>query len=280
MRRRFLLLLLPVLALLSGAEAKSSRSPEELVREANAAALAGDLDAAEKLYAAAEERSLDPGLIAFNKGAVSVRRGEFREAELNFLRALDDRDCPAERRVKALYNRGVCLLHRGGLSEYRTAIDSFERCLGLLSADDPLTADARHNLELAKLLWAQARAKASQKPKPNDPPKDPPPDTAPPETAGKDPFTLDQGGPDLWQPAGGQVDPLGGVGKNAAANGTDQKAPGKGNLPVLPDSNEKLKLTEEDAQQYLLRIEQRLQKDRRDTAALTTPAERPKVKDW
>ncbi len=86
-----------------------SDTPEELIRRANDAFRSGDTDAADKLYAAAEERTADPGLVAFNRAAVLFERGAFREAEKHYDRVLDDAACPAERAAKAWYNRGTCL---------------------------------------------------------------------------------------------------------------------------------------------------------------------------
>src|SRR5438067_12382387 len=84
--------------------------PEDLVRRANAAVARGDAEAAEKLYAAAEERTADPGLVAFNMGAVLFPLGAFRDAELHYARAAEDAPCPPERPAEARSTRGPCLL--------------------------------------------------------------------------------------------------------------------------------------------------------------------------
>src|SRR5688572_15489442 len=102
-------LFLTAAALVSAAPADP---PDELVRRGNAAFRSGDPFAAVKLYAAAGERTDDPGLVAFNAAAALFDQGEYREAELHYLRALDDRAAPPDRRAKALYNRGVCLVKR------------------------------------------------------------------------------------------------------------------------------------------------------------------------
>src|SRR6185437_3641476 len=96
---RSLLLLIPVLAALVGAAPPTA--PEELIRRANAAFLAGDPDRAEALYAEAAERTGDPGLVSFNKAAILFQKGEFRAAEVHYARTLDDRDCPADRAARA-----------------------------------------------------------------------------------------------------------------------------------------------------------------------------------
>src|SRR4051812_28791754 len=103
---------------------------DDLIREANAAFLRDDVAAADRLYAAAEERTADPGLVAFNRAAVLFQKGEFRDAELQYARVLDDRACPPERAARAWFNRGTCLVRRGGTAAvYRSAIACFERCL-------------------------------------------------------------------------------------------------------------------------------------------------------
>src|SRR5262245_11983359 len=139
----------------------SASPPADAVqREADAAVARGDFALAERLYATAGERSDDPGLVAFNRGTVLFAREDDREAELHFVRCLDDAAIPPDRRARANYNRGVCLLKRGGSARvYRVAIDCFEKYLDAGLPDATLAADARHNLELAKVLWAQARAK-------------------------------------------------------------------------------------------------------------------------
>src|SRR5262249_38270251 len=123
-------------AVLSGALVAASppadRSPDELLRSGNAAFLRGGWGAAEHFYKLAEERTGDPGLVAFNKATVLMQRGETREAELHYLRSLDDLAAPPDRRAKALYNRGVCLLARGGSAGVsRSAIACFEQSLDL-----------------------------------------------------------------------------------------------------------------------------------------------------
>ena len=154
-------LLLASLTALVAAGPVNSPSPDDLVRKGNAAYRAGNADFAEKLYADAEERTADPGLVAFNRAAVLFQKGSYRDAELAYLRVLDDAEIPPERRAKALDNRGVCMLKRGGdAGVYKSAAACFDLVLESKPTDASLAADARHNLELAKLLWAQARAKA------------------------------------------------------------------------------------------------------------------------
>jgi tetratricopeptide (TPR) repeat protein len=271
------------LVALVAAAPQDTRPPDELIRAGNAAVGRGEFDAAEKLYAAAEERTTDPGLVAFNKAAAHFHRREYAAAEQHYTRALDDAAAPAERRARALYNRGVCLVkrERAGLGEYRTAIDSFERCLGMAPADPGLVADARHNLELAKLLWAAARAKERKKPLPNEPTDDEPPQPQPPRPdPAYDPFDPANGGPDGGPRYAGGTEPLGSASKGGTPRGTDAKTGGKGNQPVLANADRLPEWTDRQVREYLDRLAGRLAKDRRGTAVLTAPAERPNVKDW
>ena len=278
--RRFApLLLLPLLA----AQPASTGDGESRLRAAQDAWQRGDDATAIKLYDAAEERSQDPGLIAFNLGAIHFRKNEFRDAELQFNRALDDRDAPATRRVRSLYNRAVCLLRRGGLAQFRMAIESFERCLAGSGLEADLAADAEHNLELAKLLWSEARAKSNVKPLPNERlPEEPPPDMQPrpepPERTGDQSPDFADANPGSPKP--GEIDPLTGQPKADGATATKKTTGGKGRLPVTGDWAGWQPQSEAEARDYLKVLGLRLAKDRRDLLDMTAPPEQPHVKDW
>ncbi|MBX9581499.1 MAG: hypothetical protein K2X87_14460, partial [Gemmataceae bacterium] len=180
---------LGTLALLAAAPAPPE-PPDDLVRRANAAALRGEAEAADALYKAAAERTADPGLVAFNRAALLARQGRFAAAEALYAQALDDRECPPARAARGWFDRGTCRLRAASTAAgFRAAALYFERCLDLDPADEVLTADARHNLELAKLLWAEANAKAAQPETPNDPPRDdfPQPQDVPPGGLDPDP---------------------------------------------------------------------------------------------
>lgn len=278
MRRTVVPLLWVVLV---SAGPREERTPDELVRAGNAAVARGDYDAAVTQYTAAEERTLDPGLVAFNKANALYLRGQFAEAERYFTRSLDDLDAPTDRRCHALYNRGVCLIRQGGLSKLRTAIDSLERCLQLNLTDEGLLADARHNLELAKLLWVEARAKERKRPLPSDPADDEPPAPRPPqpELGTYDPFNPENGGMDPGRQFGG-AEPIGRQPNGGNLRMTDQQTGGKGNQPVLANADKLPEWNDRQVREYLDQLSGRLARDRRDTAALTAPAERPNVKDW
>jgi tetratricopeptide (TPR) repeat protein len=254
-----------------------------MIRAGNAAVARGEFDKADEWYAAAEERTPDPGLVAFNKANALFHRDRFTEAERHYTRALDDADSPPARRASALYNRGVCLLKQGGLAKLRAAIESFDRCLAGSPDDAALVADARHNLELAKLLWVEARAREQKKPLPNDPPPDSPPDPRPerPTPQTLDPFgEQDQLTADRSQQNGGPPEAIRGAGKGSTPRPTDEQTAGKGKAPVLGKEDKLPDLTPDQVRQYWEGLAVRVANDRRTTAALTAPPERPNVKDW
>src|SRR2546422_531830 len=86
-------------------------------------------------------------------------------------------------------------------SLHRVAILCFEGCLDAGLGDAKLTDDAKHNLELAKLLWAQARVKDAAPDRPNDPPPEEAPDRPPPKPdTGPDVGPDTTGGPDAVGP--------------------------------------------------------------------------------
>lgn len=271
---RFALCLLPFLA--------AAGPPDDLVRRGNEAFRAGESAAAGKLYAAAGERTADPGLVAFNQAAVLFEQGEYREAEVHYLRALDDRAAPPGRRARALYNRGVCLVKRAtDVPALRTAVACFEQALDADALDDHLRADARYNLELAKLLWAEARAKHGGAETPNQLPPDEPPEGKPPPTAGPDPGADAGREPDGPGPRpGGPPQAMAGTAGGAAPQPTDRKTAGAGTLPVLVDGPQAQKLSPDDARAYLARVAERLDRDRRANARLLAGPERPHVRDW
>jgi hypothetical protein len=265
----------------------AAQPPDELVRRANAAVLAGDPAAADPLYAAAAERTPDPGLVAYNTAAVRFAQGRFFDAEVLYARALDDRACPPGRAARAWFNRGVCLLKRGGdPAVYRSAIACLERCREAPGADDPLRADARRLIELAKLLWADAARKAARPESPNAPtpedgPDPPPPqpsagsDTDPqPDPHGKDgsPAAPD---PRLTKQAGTQPT------KDAGPKAADQAAAGASpKLQPLPDDDTARPLSPEDTRAYLRQTEERLRLERRALLRAVAGPDRPGVKDW
>lgn len=277
---RYLCFLVPVSCLLLVAAGPGAE--DDLIRAANAAFLRGDTEVADTLYAQAEERTGDPGLVAFNRAAVLFQRGEFREAELHYGRVLDDKACPPERAARAWFNRGTCLLRRGGSPAiYRGAVACFDHCLESPAADEPLKADARHNLELAKLLWVEANKVAPKKETPNDPP----PDVEPPPSKTGD--KEDTGGTDKVDPKGGQTgsqaqpQTVQAAAPKTAPTPTDAKVEGNNStLPVLKDETPQRQLSQDDAREYLRRTEARLRRERERMNEVLRGPDRPGVRDW
>lgn len=259
--------------------------PDDLVRAGNEAFARGDLEAAEALYQQAEERAPDPGLVAFNKGTVLYRRGDVRRAELCFRRALGDAAIPPDRRARALYNLGDCLVRQAGDTDTKrlqAAIDCFELVVRE-TADDGLRADAGHNLEVAKLLWAKARARRPPGERDPDwdeprPPKDPPPDpTKPPDSTGPD--RAGDNGPKSAD-GGPKLEP--GKGPDAGAGPKEgmKPVPGAGNLPVLLDTGEDLNLAPEDARTRLKYEAGRIRRERQKLREEAAQGEGPRANDW
>jgi tetratricopeptide (TPR) repeat protein len=287
--RRSWLFLFPVACLLflllSGAAAQSHEGAEELIRRANAAFLRDDLTAADQLYAAAEERTADPGLVAFNKAAVLFQKGEFRDAEQHYARVLDDKACPPDRAARAWFNRGTCLLRRGGIAPvYRSAVACFERCLDLNPPDESLRADARHNLELAKLLWVEANKKADKPETPNThPPREELPEHLPPPLGGPDqePGATQPGGTDGPNGQRPTPQPVPAPAPGGHPRETDTKAPGaNANLQTLKDTDQVQPLSPEDTREYLKRTAARLERERQEMLKLLYGPDRPGVRDW
>jgi len=270
--------------LLIAAAPLTEAQPEELIRQANAAFLAGDRDEANRLYALAEERTADPGLVAFNQAAVLFQKGEFRDAEVHYAQVLDDAACPPERGVKAWYNRGTALLRRGGsASVYRSAIACLERCVDSTVADEPLKADARHNLELAKALWNEAR-KTDSKEKPNNapPPEDPRSDPPEPKSKGTEPepkSTQANTGKGDTTTKAPKIDPQ--QPQPMSTDPSTNPAPGTPTAaPQLHNEDAVQQLSPEDTRAHLRRIAERLEKDRRDLLRTLYPQYKPGTRDW
>jgi tetratricopeptide (TPR) repeat protein len=279
-----------LVAVLALAGAGPATDPEALVRQGNAAFDRQDYAAAVDRYTRAEDRIADPGLVAFNKatafyrlGAVTEeaarRTGLYREAELHYRRALEDAAGP--RRLGALYGLGTSLVQQGtgrGAAPLLEAVRCFQECLKRPDLDPPFAEDVRHNLELAKLLWLQAKNTRGN------------PDANPPEGADDLP-KKDPTRPESFQPGG--EDP-GGATPNAKGDKvrvqaepgktpipTDQQpAPGTGNLPPVPDRDELVPMAPEDATAHLERAAAKVLRERRAHQQLAARPPASSVKDW
>jgi Ca-activated chloride channel homolog len=261
-----------LLPLLISAEPPSS--VEDAMRQGNAAFARQQFEDALTWYAKSESITDDPGLVAFNQGAALFRLGRFDEAAAHYQRCLEDQAIPAARLARANYDYGTALLQADAKDRRRLeqAIAAFRRCLDSQPEAD-LRTDAIANLELAKLLWLQA------KPYPNvEPPNgadefperpssiDPRGGNDPTKALGNTPGMADEGGPDK-----------NGVDHPGLSNSKKKLAHGP--LQVLPDSDKLTPLTPDETTAHLEQIVDRLRRERRSywQQAAPTPAQ---VKDW
>jgi tetratricopeptide (TPR) repeat protein len=270
-----LLMILAATATLLAANSSRPVASENTLNQANLAALRGEFSLADALYDQAANTTTDPGLVAFNKAYCATQQQLYRQADALYLQVLDDTEAPPTRLASAHYNRAVCLIRIGGLTEYRLAIDHLERCLGF-DISEELRGDARQNLEVAKLLWISAREREKQKPKPNDPAKSDPP----PTQSKEDPPAPPEQKPN--QDNGTSSTQQKGIGTNTQGTGqaTDKTQGGAGTLPVKFSGAELPPWTDAELTEYLQQLSKRVAKERRATEALVAPAPRPNVKDW
>jgi hypothetical protein len=160
------------------------------------------------------------------------------------------------------------LIRRGGSTAvYRAAIRDLERCLESDAADEPLKADARHNLELAKILWNESRKTASKPETPNDnPPPEDPQSNPPPRSSNNDQQPGNNetgegntGGTNSRTVTQPNAMPTTGTNTNPTTN--------PGNTPnpqPLQDINAPQPLTPEDTREHLKRTAERLKRDRQN----------------
>ena len=233
---------------------------DPLVRQGNAAFADGDFEAALRLFEQAERGADDPGLVAFNKGAVLFRLQRFAESAACFRQTLDDDQAPADRRARAQYDLGTALVKQSdGKSALllRRAVSAFRACLGMPDLDADLRANVRHNLELAQLLWLKARADNPDQP---DGLGEEHPQDRPPNADGSRP---DKDG----KPDGGkgkpEQGPEGGAEGPGAAQAGDKKRVKAGPLLVLPDSDQVVPLPPAEADAHLDQIINRIIQERR-----------------
>jgi Ca-activated chloride channel family protein len=252
---------------------------EPLVREGNAAFSAGDYPGALEFYDRAELGATDPGMVAFNRAAACYRLGRFAEAAAGYRQCLEDDLIPASRRSRAHYDLGTALVKQSDATSaplLRQAVSAFRACLAQPGLDGDLHADARHNLELAQMLWLKARAA-----NPNDPPEnggdDQPPDKQPKKSNGPD---KDRKGND---PGGAQGDPdktgqPGNAGPGAAGKGNKDKIK-PGDIQFLPDADRVVQLPPEETDAHLDGIIERILQERR--AYWQKSAQAPKdARNW
>ncbi len=108
----------------------------------------GRYEEARQAFAAAQALNPDDPRLSNALGAALAELGRLEEAEAEFQRALGLARTPAQR-AEALYNAGTCRLGAGDAGRAVALLQESLRA-------QPGQADARHNLELALRLQAQA----------------------------------------------------------------------------------------------------------------------------
>jgi tetratricopeptide (TPR) repeat protein len=265
------LLVAAVMALLGAA---SAESVEDWIRQGNEAFYQRQLEEALEAYERGEDLSQDPGLIAYNKGVVHFHLGHFREAELHFRRCLED--AAGVRRAQALYGLGNSLVAQGRDRDVRAlkgAIRCYQLCREQDDATSALRERAAHNLEVARLLLAQALANPA-------PPQGS--DTEKPKQNGNGDSESPNGNGKGDDEPGGS-DPSQGPKYLTDADINKAKSQGKlpvrGNPPVIPDDGKLVPIPVEDTTAYLEQLVQRLQQEYRQSQS-NNSGPVPGVKDW
>ena len=247
------------------------------VRQGNAAFERDAYEEALRCYARAEERIADPGLLAFNEGTALYQMGRYHEAELHFRRCREDAE--DSRLARLLYNLANCLLRQARPNDVgclQEAVDLYGRCLEQGPQETDLADDARHNLELARLLWLKARARPDASEGADDDREAP----TPRDRSGDDRASRPQNMA-LPDPSG-KPQAVGDRAEDATSGQAraDQPSPGRGNLSPLPDEDELVPLTPQDAEEYLKQAATRIQSERREYRQRPLPMPAANVLDW
>lgn len=249
-------------------------APDDLIRRANEAFTQERYGEAVRLWERAEERCTDPGLVAYNKGVALYRLGRFSEAAQHFRSCLEEAE--AGRRVNGLYNLGNALVRQSNGTDaglLKQAIAGYEECLRLEPEDPNLAADLRHNLELARQLWARARTAASSNPESDGDRTRPPrsqPDVQPGDgknSSGTSAIPKDKPGavPERDKPVQG-------------TSVETRPQPGAGNQPSGGPVERSLTLSREGADEFLNQEAERIRRLQRQHTERPLPF--GKVKDW
>jgi Ca-activated chloride channel family protein len=271
------LFLVPLaLLLLAGTPAGE---PLDRVRQGNVAFERGDYLEALRQYDRAEERSTDPGLLAFNEGTALYQLGRYREAELHFRRCAED--ARGERQARLFYNLANCLVQQArptDVQRLQDAVNLYGRCLEAGACPPELAENARHNLELARLLLARAKSR----PDASDADTTEPPNEPLPRESSRDDRPALPDATAAVPNAAGRPEMVAGTPEqaNSGAVKADQPSPGRGNLGPLPDDDELTPLAPEDAETHLQQAAARIQRERRDYRQRPLPVPAPHVLDW
>jgi tetratricopeptide (TPR) repeat protein len=247
----------------------------DLVLAGNAALDRTRPEAALDVYGRAEDLTDDPGLVAYNEAVAFYRFDRFRDAETHFLRARED--AAGNRLANVLLGLGNALVRQVGdtdASRLRQAIACYEDALGIPDLDPDRIAAAQHNLELARLLLIAAKSKKNSKGGAASESNVPENDSSRSEAA--------QAGD--RDPRSGARAPYEGEatgdmeGKSAAEK--NRPAPGRGNLPPIPDSDDLAPLSSDDAKSFLRQQADRIQRENLEYRQASVPVVSKSVKDW
>jgi len=197
--------------------------------------------------------------------------------EQSYRRAWEDREAAGSRRWAALYGLGNSLLHQHpgqGVKVLFDAVACYEQVLAAADAEPQLREDARHNLELAKLLWAQERGQNDDKKPPNDggsdDPQKNPPNTRPDQGGNPTTGTPDQRGQKVPVDVKGGQNPI---------PVEQSPAPGSGNLPPVPETNDQ-PLAAEDALAHLRQAVAEILREKQQYQMKSAKPPARGVKDW
>lgn len=266
--------------------AADAMNPEELVRRGNAAFDRQEYEAAVKLFTEAEPLIPNPGIVAHNKAAALYRLGRFAEAQLHYERCLEEAE--PHQRAALQFDLANCLLQQAQASSngklFRDTAAAYERCLAEPMIAEELKSSARHNLELAKLLWLQARlARAGQKePEPGNEPRNDPPAKTPENPEKPDDGGNSQSGatPKPSPDKDGKTKPETKDGKQEPIPTTERTA-GRGNEKALPPDKQKLDpVPVETALKNLKRAAEKISDERTLYRLRAAPAPTRDVPDW
>jgi tetratricopeptide (TPR) repeat protein len=251
---------------------------DDWIRQGNAAVAEGELEKALSLYEKAEPHTTDPGRVAFNKATVLYRLKRYREAELHYLRCLEDRQAPPARQAQALLSLGNSLLRQAedkNVPMLDRAIDAFSICLTQPGLDPQLATDAQYNLELARWLRFRAEPPATTPPGEEDKPQ-PKPKEKRPQDKDKGPDnngSNSRDGPDNNDPGSKKSD------DPKLLDTLAKKLTGHGSLYVLPDTDGQVELAPEDTARHLDDLVRRVREQRRQGVLHRPSTSRP-TKDW
>jgi tetratricopeptide (TPR) repeat protein len=243
--------------------APTAIDPDDWEMRGNSAFQAGRYEEAIRCYAAAGERSHDPGRVAHNHAVALFNVGRYRDAERLFRCQLESTG-NADSRTRAFYDLGTCLLHAADgrdANRLAEAIDLLTRCTKIAGGDESLQANAHFNLEFAKQQWRRIRTDA-----PPPPERDPDAnnDSAKPDQPDRNPGN--EPGNQTGAPNGGgtpRAIPQPGAAEGPQPIPTPDRPPGAGTMSPIPDDEQLKPLPPNEARELLRQAGDRIVRERR-----------------